>query len=100
MKFTVTDPDGAPVDLTGTVTAQVRDARADAAAVQTFAIDLTSHATGVVYISLTGAQTAGLLVSPATSFDGFYDVQWSPAGGQPITLVQGEVTCTLDVTRP
>ena len=52
----------------------------------------------MVVLTLTGAQTA-LLVDGTGSFRGVYDVQWTATGSEPATLVQGGVTCELDVTR-
>ena len=45
-------------------------------------------------LSLTGEQTAEL-----GEFKGAWDVQWSPNGSEPVTIVQGKATCALDVTR-
>lgn len=100
LRITVTDPASVPLDLTGAVTAQIRTTPDAATAKADFAADLSLHASGVVLLSLTGIQTAALLNGTGAPFKGVYDVQWRPTGGQPITLVQGEVTCELDVTRP
>jgi hypothetical protein len=87
-----------PLDLTGGVAAQIRQHRDDDDPLQSFTVDLTDGASGVVVLHLTGEQTAGL-VNGAGTFKGVYDVEWTPAGSEPVTLVQGEVTCELDVTR-
>lgn len=100
LRVTVTDPAGAPFDLTGSVTAQIRATPDAATAEADFAADLSEHAAGVVFLSLTGDQTAALINGTGAPFQGVYDVQWAPVGGEPLTLVQGEVTCELDVTRP
>jgi hypothetical protein len=84
---------GAPLALTGVISAQVRATR-DAASAVDFAADMTEADNGVVTLSLTGAKTAPL---PAT---GVWDVQWKPPGGEPRTIVQGAVSCVADVTRP
>jgi hypothetical protein len=52
----------------------------------------------VLVLSLTGAQTDSLL-NGSGKFSGVYDIEWTPAGAQPVTLVQGNVTCERDVTR-
>jgi hypothetical protein len=98
LRVAVRDVLGAPVDLTGAVTAQIRALRTDAAATVSFTVDLSGHANGVATLSLTGVQTQALIVAGAP-FKGSWDVSWTPAGGQPMTLVQGEVSCDLDVTR-
>ena len=97
LRITVRDTGGAPIDLTGVVTAQIRIARDDPSALVDFTVDATDAATGVVVLHLTGDQTGSL--AGGGSFKGVYDVQWSPAGSEPVTLVQGDVTCELDVTR-
>lgn len=89
----------APIDLTGGVTAQIRQGRADTYALADFAVDLANAATGVVILTLTGVQTDALM-GEADQFRGVYDVEWTPAGSEPVTLVQGGVTCDRDVTRP
>ena len=90
---------GAAIPITGTVAAQVRVARKDTAVKTTWAVDLTDAATGKAVISLTGIQTAALINGTGDPFAGVWDVQWTPTGAEPITLTQGNLTCTLDVTR-
>jgi hypothetical protein len=94
-----TESPPAPLDLTGAVTAQIRHARPDAAPLVDFTVDAAEAASGVVVLHLTGAQTAALVNGTGEAFKGVYDVQWTPEGSEPVTLVQGAVTCTLDVTR-
>lgn len=65
-----------------------------------FAADLADAATGVVLLKLTGAQTAALVNGSGAPFAGVYDVQWHATGSEPVTLIQGGVTCESDVTRP
>lgn len=94
---------GAPIDITGTVKAQVRVDRAspDPAIVE-FASNLVDAFQGVVVLSLTGAQTQTLSTHPSSKagkFTGVWDVQWIAAGKQPRTLCQGTVECVTDVTR-
>lgn len=91
-----------PVDITGTVLAQIKVARADTSPVVTFAVDLSGHAAGVIILTLSGTQTRALSDHSSAvdgKFSGVWDVQWTPSGGQPRTLVQGSVECNLDVSR-
>jgi hypothetical protein len=98
LRVTVRDTVGAPIDLSGAVAAQIRGARGDAGSLADFAVDMAAAATGVVVLTLSGAQTAALVNGTGT-FRGAYDVEWTPSGSEPVTLVQGDVTCELDVTR-
>ena len=94
----LTNGSGGPLSVTGAVKAQIRANRADVAAATEFAADLTNGATGTVILSLTGIQTASL-VQGATKFEGVWDMQWTKAGGEPVTVLQGAITCDPDVTR-
>lgn len=98
IRLTVTDNPGEPIPIGGEVIAHIRKARIDADPAAEFSVDLADAAMGVVLISLTGEQTAGL-IGAKSSFKGVWDVQWKPTGGQPVTLVQGQVECNADVTR-
>lgn len=86
-----------PETLDGEVKAQVRARRPDAEVLAEFAVDLGAG-DGVVLLSLSATQTAELL-DGASSFEGDWDCQWFPETGEPLTLVQGRVTCAADVTR-
>jgi hypothetical protein len=97
VKVVVDNVMGAPIPLTGAVTAQIRASRAGAT-LQSFSVDLSAGASGVVILGLTGAQTASL--ATATDFVGVWDVQHVPAGGQPRSLLQGVCRVKVDVTRP
>lgn len=102
LRLVVTDTGGAPVSLTGTIDAQVRSTRTTSAEAAVFDADLTDADTGVVILSLTGAQTEALHGDPDTPterFVGVWDVQWTPQGSEPVTLIQGKVESALDVTR-
>ena len=100
-----TDSVEAPVDVTGTVEAQVRvDRVAPDEPIVEFAADLTEAAEGIVGLSLTGEQTQQLAVHTSVKpgsgkFVGVWDVQWTPTGLEPRTLCQGKVECNADVTR-
>ena len=87
---------GAPIPLTGTVTAQIRADRASSA-LQNFGVDLSAGGSGVVVLGITGAQTASLAAS--RDFVGVWDVQHTASGGQPRTLIQGVCRVKQDVTR-
>lgn len=90
---------GDPVNITGDVTAQIRTARKATDVSADFAT-LFDSGTNTVVISLTGEQTAELVSGiEGDVFKGVWDLQWSPDGGEPSTLLQGEVTCNADVTR-
>lgn len=98
LRITVTDPDGAPIPLDGTIAAQIRAHREDTAPTAVFAVDATDAAAGVVVIALTDEQTAALL-NGSSRFYGAWDVQWTSLADVTKTLVQGQVVGDLDVTR-
>ena len=97
------DSNGAPIDITGAVTAQVRKDRIHPSdsPLASFTASLVDAYQGLITLSLTGAQTAGLIAvdDGLDNFVGVWDVQWSPVGKEPRTLVQGSVECVADVTR-
>ena len=97
--LTVTDVEKVPIDLTGDMIAQIRVERdsADPPSAE-FTIDLTDAANGVALLSLTGDQTQALVVDE-TPFVGVWDIQWTPSGDEPMTLCQGKVECSPDVSR-
>jgi hypothetical protein len=97
--FTLNDSSGQPLNVTGTVTAQIRAVRSDVSSVADFAADLTGGAQGDVVLSLTGDQTADLISASFQQFKGVWDMQWTRNGGQPVTVLQGAITCDPDVTR-
>jgi hypothetical protein len=96
--FTLNDSTGQPLNVTGAVTAQIRTKRDDVDPAAEFAADLSQGAQGDVVLSLTGDQTA-LLVPTAEQFKGVWDMQWTKNGGEPVTVLQGSITCDADVTR-
>lgn len=99
IRFTITDSLGAALPLTGEMKAEIRANREDVdPALATFAVDSTDFATGVVLISVTGEQTHALITGDAT-FVGVWDLEWTPTGDEPATLVQGKVECFPDVTH-
>jgi hypothetical protein len=102
-RLVCTDLAGAPVDITGTVNAQIRIRPiADDPAVVEFTAGLTDAYLGIVTLSLTGEQTHALSIDPSSrqgKFTGVWDIQWIPADSEPRTLCQGKVECVSDVTR-
>jgi hypothetical protein len=91
-----------PVELTGTIAAQIRSSRADSEILAEFGVDITDAPNGLATLSLSGDQSRALHGDPETpleKFTGVWDVQWTPDGGEPETLVQGSVESNLDVTR-
>jgi hypothetical protein len=91
-----------PVELTGTIAAQIRSSRADSEILAEFGVDITDADNGLATLNLSGDQSRALHGYPDTpleKFTGVWDVQWTPAGGEPETLVQGSVESNLDVTR-
>jgi hypothetical protein len=102
-RLVCTDGSGAPIDITGTVKAQVRLNRLpDSIAIVEFTANSVDAYLGIIVLSLTGAQTTELIEDPSSKnglFTGVWDIQWTPAGLQPRTLCQGKVECVSDVTR-
>jgi hypothetical protein len=98
----VKDPDGNAIPLTGTMKAQIRVTRhaADPPDAE-FEVDLTNSATGVAVLKLTGEQTEALyaLAAAGKNYIGVWDLEWTPEGFEPVTLCQGKVECSPDVTH-
>lgn len=86
-----------PLDISGIHEAQIRLRRDSADALESFQIDNSEAADGVLLLSLTSVQTILL----GDRFSGVWDVQWTKAteGAEPLTLAQGRVTSQLNVTR-
>lgn len=97
------DTAGDPIDITGTVQAQIKLDRLEATnPIETFTAGMVDAYQGIVVLSLTGAQTENLVQdssAKAGKFTGVWDIQWAPSTGQPRTLCQGTVECVADVTR-
>ena len=97
-RLVVTDSDGAPIILTGTMKAQIRVDRDTSSAVRaSFTVDLTEANNGVAILTLSGSQTQGL--APSEKFTGVWDLEWTATSKQPMTLCQGKVECLQDVSR-
>lgn len=98
----VTDDAAAPVNLTGTMIAQVRVTRLTPdPPLTTFAVDLTQAVDGIAVLSLTGEQTDTLSngTPPSEKFEGEWDLQWTATGKEPVTLVQGKIEVLPDVSH-
>jgi len=97
------DGAGDPIDITGTVTAQIRLDRLEANnPIVEFATNMVDSYQGIVVLSLTEEQTRELVMDPsakAGKFLGVWDIQWTPANTPSRTLCQGTVECVSDVTR-
>lgn len=90
---------GSPVDVSGAMKAQIRlEREAPDPALADFDVDMTDAATGVVLLELSGADTHALITS-GEKFVGVWDLQWTPTGSEPLTVVQGKVECMPDVTH-
>ena len=99
-----TDKAGAPVEVTGSVEAQIRLNRSKAeSSIVEFSAEMQDAYNGIIVLSLTGDQTQALVDHPSVNssgkFTGVWDVQWEPSGLEPRTLCQGAVECVADVTR-
>lgn len=98
-RLVVTDVAGAPVDLSGSIIAQIRAAREDPdPALAEFTVDLSDMVAGVAVLELTGTQTHALITGD-DKFIGVWDAEWTIIGGEPMTLCQGKVECLPDVSH-
>lgn len=94
-RLVVTQVGGAPVDLTGTMLAQVRPTRESVDTPDAiFDVDLTEAVDGIAVLSLTGDQTQAL-----GKYTGVWDLEWTPTGQEPVTLCQGKLECLPDVSH-
>jgi hypothetical protein len=103
LPITCTDGAGAPIDVNGTVKAQIRLKRLDPdPPIEAFSVNVVDAYQGKIILSLTGEQTMNLSSDASSKqgkFTGVWDLQWTPAGKEPRTLCQGKVECVADVTR-
>lgn len=103
IRLNCTNGAGAPVDMNGTVKAQIRlQPITEDPPIVEFDANLTDAYLGIVVLSLTGDQTTELsehASSTAGKFVGVWDVEWDSADSEPRTLCQGRVECVSDVTR-
>jgi hypothetical protein len=107
IKLVVTQSaDADPIDLTGSVKAQIRKTRDEDETVNPVIVEfvaiLTDAYLGIVYLLLTGDDTQTLIEHDSVvngKFTGVWDIEWHPAEDEPRTLCQGDVECVADVTR-
>lgn len=101
LRLLVTNTLGVAIDLTGEILAEIRQSRVNPSVAATFAADLTDAADGIAVITLAGVDTAALHgdTTPVERFTGVWDVQWTPQGDEPVTIIQGNVESLLDVSR-
>lgn len=98
IKFTLVDKTGTAVPITGTIKAQIRlKPETTGSPLESFNVTYTDNAHGIFTLDLTGSQTNTLC--GGKKFNGYWDVEWTPSGGQPRTLVSGKVECNVDVSR-
>jgi hypothetical protein len=86
---------GEPWPVTGTWVAEIRAKASDPDPLAEFAIDLTDAAEGIIRASLTGEQVRSLLDTTG----GVWDLQQTPASGQPKTWFRGRISAQWDVSR-
>lgn len=98
LRLVATDLDGEPFDLQGRVWAQIRQNRTDDEAIVDWEVEDDLAADGIVVLRLTGDDTRRLM-DGKVKFSGAWDCQWVAPDGEPVTLIQGDVLCDLDVTR-
>jgi hypothetical protein len=98
LRVAITDPGGSPQALDGTIAAHIKEHRTDEDPLANFDVDDSDAANGVVLLGLSAEQTSELL-NGSGSFNGEWDCQWFPTSGEPLTLIQGRVSCVRDVTR-
>lgn len=101
IRLTCKDKAGNPIDVSGSVTAQIRVDRIhpNDPPLASFTVSLVDAYLGIIALSLTGTQSLSLLADGENKFTGVWDVQWTPTESQIRTLVQGSVECVADVTR-
>lgn len=99
IKFTAKDSDGNPYPLDGAIAAQIKTKRTDVDPLATWGVDASQQSGGIVTLSLSGSDTASLIPEGKTTFGGVWDMQYTPTGSDPMTLLQGKVTCAADVTH-
>ena len=99
LALSVVDSTGTPQDQSGYVwTAQLRD-QPGGTMLETFAIDMSNAAGGVVTISLTPTQTTALLTASPLVTEAWFDMKRSASGGI-TTMLRGKVSIEQNVTVP
>jgi len=95
LRVETTDSEGQPWELDGEVRAQIRGRRTDQTAMEEWTV---AQEEGYLALFLTGEQTAAL-VDGGDRFSGAWDLEWVAPGSEPLTILQGDLSCTRDVTR-
>jgi hypothetical protein len=100
MQFTFVDAASAPIDMSGTWSASIKPINAleTDPPLQTFTVDASNAATGVIVISLTGAETGGLPAPSDASLA--WDIQRTDPNGVVRTTHRGTISVVDDVTPP
>jgi hypothetical protein len=92
--------EGAPLPLTGTVTAQARKVATDPdPAAITAVVDVIDGPGGVVSVRWPGDEVNAALAGQLT-WAGVWDLQVTEGTDDPVTLVAGTFAAVMDVTRP
>jgi hypothetical protein len=103
-KLKCSDANGAPIDMGGSVKAQIRNDRLhpEDSSLVDFDVSTVDAYLGIIGLSLTGDDTQSLTDDHGDAngkFSGVWDVQWTPAGLEPRTICQGIAECVSDVSR-
>jgi hypothetical protein len=97
LKITRQDTTGSPMPMAGGFNGHIKDTTG--ANITDFSCDSTDAETlGVLGVSLTAAQTRDMYSTHAPYFRGKFDIQWTDLDGNVLTLVQGGITVTGDIT--
>lgn len=99
LRLTAVDLDGQPFDLRGTVRAQIRASRLDQEYLLEWTVEMAQAEQGILMLRLTGDDTRLLMKDAQHKFKGAWDCVWTMQDSEPVTLIQGDVQCDLDVTR-
>jgi hypothetical protein len=98
LRLTAFDLDGEPFDLRGDVRAQIRQTRRAVDALVDWEVEMAEAGEGILVLRLTGEDTRSLM-GDLDKFKGVWDCVWTMVDSEPVTLIQGDVQCDLDVTR-
>ena len=104
LRLKFADKAGAPIDITGSIAAQIRLSRLtpENPPIVQFGVNMTDAYLGLVVLTLTSDQTFALMEDPSVKqgkFVGVWDVEWDASEEEPRTVCQGSVECVADVTR-
>ena len=90
---------GAPLPITGVVTAQARLVATDAEPAMTAVVEMVDAPNGQVLVRWPGEQVTAALAGAAV-WAGVWDLQVQEGADDPVTLVAGTLGAAMDVTRP